>query len=174
MKLNTFKGYALDPVHPRKEQIDIQDIAHALRFIPRANGHFPIFYSVAQHCIACCEEAIARGYDRNIILGCLLHDATEAYIGDVIRPVKMHLPKYTSIEQHLADVIYEHFNLVLSIEDHQIIKEIDDSMLYLEFKHFTGLTLEINASKILHKVDLKHHSFDSVMEQYLKLFHQYV
>ena len=81
-----------DPVHPDPALIDIRDIAHALSMLCRANGHFPTFYSVGQHCINCAAEAAARGYSRRVQLACLLHDASEAYLADVTRPVKKELP----------------------------------------------------------------------------------
>ena len=49
-----------DPVHPDPALIDIRDISHALSMLCRANGHFPTFYSVGQHCINCAAEAAAR------------------------------------------------------------------------------------------------------------------
>ena len=68
-----------DPLHPNTDLIDIEDIAHALSMLCRANGHFKSFYSVGQHCINCAKEAKARGYSSFVQLACLLHDASEAY-----------------------------------------------------------------------------------------------
>ena len=59
------------------KDILIEDIAHALSLMCRANGHFKEFYSVGQHCIYCCEEAIKRGYSNTVALACLLHDASD-------------------------------------------------------------------------------------------------
>ena len=87
-----------DPVHPNAALIDINDIAHALSMLCRANGHFHTFHSVGQHSINCAREAMARGYSRRVQLACLLHDASEAYLSDVTRPVKAELPKYLEIE----------------------------------------------------------------------------
>ena len=95
-----------DPVHPDPEKIRIRDIAHALSMLCRANGHFPTFYSVGQHCINCAEEAAARGYSARVQLGCLLHDGSEAYLSDVTRPVKKALPKYLEIEEPLQNAIW--------------------------------------------------------------------
>ena len=89
----TFTGKMFDPIHPDPALIDIRDIAHALSCLARANGHFPTFYSVGQHCLNCAREAIARGYSRRVQLACLLHDASEAYLSDVTRPVKAELPR---------------------------------------------------------------------------------
>ena len=58
--ITTWSGIHFTPLEPKKEEIRAEDIAHALSLMTRANGHFPEFYSVAQHCIHCCEEAGAR------------------------------------------------------------------------------------------------------------------
>lgn len=59
--ITTYTKIHFTPADPKIEEIYIQDIAHALSMMTRANGHFPEFYSVAQHCIACAGEAEARG-----------------------------------------------------------------------------------------------------------------
>ena len=59
--ITTVTGKHFYPLNPDQQNIDIEDIAHALSLICRANGHFRHFYSVAQHSLACAEEAAARG-----------------------------------------------------------------------------------------------------------------
>ena len=73
--ITTVSGIHFYPLDPNPKDIDIEDIAHALSLICRANGHFKYFYSVAQHCIACAVEAAERGHSLEVIFGCLL----EAY-----------------------------------------------------------------------------------------------
>jgi 5'-deoxynucleotidase YfbR-like HD superfamily hydrolase len=73
----------MDPRCASLDQIDERDIAHALSLVCRANGHFPHFFSVAQHSINCMKEAAARGYSTRVQLGCLLHDGSEAYLSDI-------------------------------------------------------------------------------------------
>ena len=98
-----------DPVHPNAALIDINDIAHALSMLCRANGHFHTFHSVGQHSINCAREAAARGYSRRVQLACLLHDAGECYMSDVPRPFKQVLPSYIEAEDRLLDLVYEKF-----------------------------------------------------------------
>jgi|GEM_PF-141202 len=130
----TATGVHFDPVHPDPDKISIKDIAHSLAYLCRGGGHSRIFYSVAQHCIACAREAAQRGLSERIQLGCLLHDAAEAYIQDVTRPLKEVLPEYCAIENGLQQCIYNHFlTLPLSDEELQTVKDIDDDMLDLEF-----------------------------------------
>ena len=105
-EIMTYTKKMFDPLQPNAELIDIEDIAHALSMLCRANGHFKSFYSVAQHSINCMKEAKARGYSDRIQLACLLHDASEAYLSDVTRPVKAELPRYKEIEAPLQELIW--------------------------------------------------------------------
>ena len=104
--IKTYSGIMFDPLEPNSDLIQIEDIAHALSMLCRANGHFKSFYSVGQHCINCAEEAAVRGYSARVQLGCLLHDGSEAYLSDVTRPVKKALPKYLEIEEPLQNSIW--------------------------------------------------------------------
>lgn len=132
--ITTVTGIHFYPLNPNPKDIDIEDIAHALSLICRANGHFRHFYSVAQHCIACAEEAIERGYSPEVILGCLLHDASEAYLCDVTRPVKKHIPQYLQAEEKLQEVIWKRFiGRELTDTEKKLIFEIDDDILSMEF-----------------------------------------
>ena len=128
--ITTVTGKHFYPLNPNPQDIDIEDIAHALSLICRANGHFKHFYSVAQHSIACAEEAIERGCSVEVILGCLLHDASEAYLCDVTRPVKKHIPQYLRAEEKLQAVIWKRFigRDLTDTEQNQIF-EIDDHIL---------------------------------------------
>ena len=127
--ITTVTGIHFYPLNPNPKDIDIEDIAHALSLICRANGHFRHFYSVAQHCIACAEEAIERGYSPEVILGCLLHDASEAYLCDVTRPVKKHIPQYLQAEEKLQEVIWKRFiGRELTDAEKKLIFEIDDDI----------------------------------------------
>ena len=132
--ITTVTGKHFYPLNPNPQDIDIVDIAHALSLICRANGHFKYFYSVAQHCIACAEEAVERGCSVEVILGCLLHDASEAYLCDVTRPVKKHITQYLQAEEKLQEVIWKRFigRELTDVEKKQIF-EIDDHTLSQKF-----------------------------------------
>ena len=94
------------PLRPNVEDIKIEDIAHSLSLMTRANGHFKHFFSVAQHAIACYKEAKSRGCSDRVKLACLMHDASESYISDLTRPVKAQLSEYFAIA-----VSYTHLTL---------------------------------------------------------------
>ena len=78
--MTTFTGLQFNAFEPEADKIRIEDIAHALSMMVRANGHFPQFFSVGQHCIQCAREALARNYVPTVALACLLHDGSEAYL----------------------------------------------------------------------------------------------
>ncbi len=139
--IRTFTGIMFDPTEPDKELIDIRDIAHALSLMCRANGHFSHFYSVAQHSIGCMREAKARGYNKRTQLACLLHDASEAYLSDVTRPIKGLMPEYLVFEKRLQTAIYEKYLGALSEKETAEVSETDDCMLYYEFLTLTGMKL---------------------------------
>ena len=128
--IKTYTGVMFVPLNPESELIDIFDIAHALSMLCRANGHFRSFYSVGRHCINCAMEAKAKGYSERVQLACLLHDASEAYLSDVTRPVKHELPKYLEIEKPLQNAIWQKYlGSALTEEENSQVFHIDDAML---------------------------------------------
>lgn len=132
--ITTFTGLAFDPLTATAEAIRERDIAHALSMLCRANGHFAHFYSVGQHSINCMREAEARGYSTRVQLGCLLHDASEAYLSDITRPVKPLLPEYLQFEKRLQNVIFDKWiTPSLTPDERAQIFSVDDAMLYHEF-----------------------------------------
>ena len=91
--LSTYTGKKFYPYDPRPEQICIEDIAHGLSMLCRFAGQCRFFFSVAEHSIA-----VAHLLPANLKLFGLLHDASEAYLADLPRPVKAGLPEYRAIE----------------------------------------------------------------------------
>ena len=105
--MQTFTGIQFWPLDPQPEEINIEDIAHALSNLCRYNGHCDWYYSVAQHSV------IVSGLVPPVwALTGLLHDAAEAYIGDMIRPLKGSLPAFKKIERQLEVVVSEKFSLL--------------------------------------------------------------
>lgn len=70
------------------------------------------------------EEAKIRGYSRRVQLACLLHDASEAYLSDVTRPVKQEIPKYLEIEKPLQEAIWKKYlgDLLTEEEYEQVLR----------------------------------------------------
>lgn len=126
MNFYTFSGKEIDLLNPTVEDICIEDIAHALPNICRFNGHVKRFYSVAEHSILCANLIQNKKYR----LEALLHDASEAYLGDVTRPLKASLPEYSSIEKNFQRVIAKKFGFAYPMPKEVI--EIDDYLLSIE------------------------------------------
>jgi hypothetical protein len=103
--IRTFMGHYFSYVKMDPETICIEDIAHALSQIPRWVGHTKKFFSVAQHC-CWCHDAAGPEEER---LERLMHDGTEAYIGDCPSPLKSLLPTYKDLENKLSIVLAEKF-----------------------------------------------------------------
>jgi hypothetical protein len=110
---------------PLEEDIDIVDIAHALSMLVRFNGHCLKFYSVAEHSVHV-SKLVAPAQ----ALWGLLHDASEAYLGDVPTPLKKELVRFKELEQVMMEAIARRFQL--DAEDHAAIKKADIRMLRVE------------------------------------------
>jgi len=102
----THSGRQFDLVKPTAAMISPNDIAHALAHLCRFNGHTRTHYSVAQHSLLVSSLVPAQHQ-----LVALLHDATEAYIGDMTRPLKALLPQYREAEETIWQAICARFNL---------------------------------------------------------------
>ena len=169
--ITTYTGKNFDPLNVDESLLDIKDIAHALSLICRGNGHVQHFYSVAQHSLACAKEAKVRGYRKEIILGCLLHDASEAYLSDVTRPIKKELTYYLEVEDVLQNIIWKYFiGKVLTEEDKRLIFEIDDEMLSLELKELLNEEINNDYLKLKRKVDLSFISFEQIEKDFIDFY----
>lgn len=123
--MQTFTGRVFYPTDPRATEIDPIDIAHSLSLQCRYGGHVDRFYSVAEHCVLMSEWV-----DPENALYALLHDATEAYVSDVPRPLKGHLAEYKEIEDRVWDQIARYFDVDLTIPEQ--VWEADNRILLTE------------------------------------------
>ncbi len=120
--LQTYLGGKFYPLDPRPDEIFIEDIAHSLAMQCRYAGHSLRFYSVAEHCYHVSYAVLQE----NALWG-LLHDASEAYIQDIIRPVKPYLANYKGIEEKVMRAIATKFDLEWPMPDE--VKAADYSIL---------------------------------------------
>ncbi|MFN3827814.1 MAG: phosphohydrolase [Micavibrio sp.] len=130
-------GRIMNVLDPSPDLISITDIAEGLAKQCRYNGQIPVFYSVAQHC-----TVVADLLPRRLAIYGLLHDAHEAYLGDLITPVKMAVSArvgwnvWKKIEEPLDKAIFEAFGLSwpLSETDQDILAHADRVALATEVR----------------------------------------
>jgi hypothetical protein len=127
--IQLISGIRFNIEDPEEDTIRIQDIAHALGNICRFGGHAKKFYSVAQHCVY--ASYMTPGPHQ---MAALLHDATEAYLGDVVRPLKRLLPDYERLEKNLAARIAHNFGLPIDAFEHEHVKHVDNMLQAYEAK----------------------------------------
>ena len=146
--ITTFTGKTLDFENPDPESICIEDIAHALSMVCRFSGQCREFYSVAQHSVLVSlglhlivqkenNEMWWLWKQQEIKLRqiALLHDAAEAYMGDMNRPLKRIMPQYSRIEDRVFRAIASKFKLLFS-EVPGIVKDMDQLIFANEWASF--------------------------------------
>lgn len=171
--ITTYTGLHFTPIEPKKEDICIKDIAHALSLMCRGNGHTKSFFSVGQHSINCSKEAKTRGYSKKVQLLCLLHDASEAYMSDITRPFKQHLKNYLKLEKQLQDLIYEKYILEpLTEKEVNQVKAIDDDMLYYELKELIGESTLSLPPAMCSNICLRTREFSEVENEFLDIYNE--
>lgn len=104
--IKTYTGKWVDPFMLRPEDVDLIDIAHALSLVCRYTGHCREFYSVAQHSVI-----VSCLVDEKNALAALLHDASEAYIADIAKPVKPRIEGYQALEDSIMGVVFQSFGI---------------------------------------------------------------
>jgi hypothetical protein len=124
--IRTVSGKYVNVFEPDPDTLCIEDIAHALAHQPRFGGHLPDFFSVAQHSIMCAETAFTHNK-----FNALMHDASEAYLLDIPRPIKLELSNYKEIENGLMLALAKKFGFEWPMNDS--IKGLDDFHLRYEF-----------------------------------------
>lgn len=135
MKMRTYTGKRVDPLDLQPEDIDIRDIAHSLSQQCRFGGHTRHHYSVAQHSVLVSRYCLPED-----ALWGLLHDASEAYVVDLPRPVKHadELAAYREIERRAMGVICDRFGLPR--ETPWSVKQTDDILCATEQRDLMGYT----------------------------------
>ncbi len=120
--MQTFSGKKFTPLTPKLEDIHFIDIAAPLARVCRYSGHCLRFYSVAEHCVLASRIAPDQ-----LRLTMLMHDASEAYLTDMPRPIKGHIKGYYEAEEKLAAMIAERFGTIHPLPEE--VKRIDAAML---------------------------------------------
>jgi hypothetical protein len=152
--IQTYTGGKFFPLDPDPAGIKIEDIAHALSNQCRFTGHVREFYSIAQHCVL-----VSRHCDPTDALWGLLHDASEAYICDLSRPVKYHpqLSAYKDVERELQAAVAKRFGL--SLPEPTSVKLADKRLLFTErrdlmtFMADAGWGMGLEAEPLAEKIE---------------------
>lgn len=130
-KMRTFTDRLFDPLDMTVDDVDIADIAHALALSCRYGGHSHGHLSVARHSLwVCADVELHEPWDWQLLMTALLHDASEAYIGDMIRPLK-HRPEmamFREVEARIEATIAERYSLIYPYP--QIIHDADLQSCY--------------------------------------------
>lgn len=124
-------GLYLNLAEPKPDQFTFRDIAGGLSKICRFGGQTEKFYSVAEHSWHCAQVAKDDGLSLGTQVAALMHDAAEAFLGDVVKPLKIMLPDYKRLESLMETVIAEKF-LIDFDRERQSIAEIDHAILIAE------------------------------------------
>lgn len=125
--ITTFTGKTVNVFEPDMNVIDIKDIAHALSNLCRFGGHTRQFYSVAEHSVRVARELNSR----SLQLTALLHDAAEAYLVDMPRPVKKYIAGYEMMENRVMEAIARRFKIQFPLPK-QVI-DADNMLLEREY-----------------------------------------
>lgn len=135
--MGTYTGKRFWPLDPQPEDVCIKDIAHALSQICRFNGHTDAFYTLSHHSLNVAHYLKRTGCDELTQLYGLMHDAAEAYVCDIPKPLKKFLIGYKEIEDSVQQAILIHFGLKAPTENlNSSIKLADTYILSLEAKKF--------------------------------------
>lgn len=130
-KICTYLMGTMDFDSPEILEIEVP-IAHALSMLCRFGGHCIEFYSVAQHSILVAELLRDKGYGPRVQLLGLLHDAHEAYTGDVVTPLKRKLSGYEEIANKIQKQILQRYNLEADLSTSLAVKIADEEALDIE------------------------------------------
>ncbi len=138
--IQTYTNARFDLADPKPEDIFTEDIARALSHLCRFVGHTGSFYSVAEHCVL-----MSRAVEPRLAFEALLHDAAEAYVGDVTSPMKIamrnltvesykHVSPFDVIEQRVREAISHRYGIAAVLPPG--VKAADLAILETERRHF--------------------------------------
>jgi 5'-nucleotidase len=136
--LQTVSGRRVNPFDPDPAQFDEGDIARALGNLCRFGGHSRVFYSVAQHCVIVSRVVEERGGDVEDAFAALMHDAGEAYLGDMPHPLKHRSAlgaAFRDAEARLEEAIRGRFGIKPNVPE---IKAVDRALLATERRVFSA------------------------------------
>jgi len=148
--IQTYTGKKFHFLQCRADEIDIDDIAHALSNICRFNGHCSKFYSVAEHSIY-----VSQLVSPHLALSGLLHDAGEAYIGDIVQPQKDYIQNVREIEDRIMTMVAVKFGLKYQFYKLNDIKRVDRRLCYTEGSQLMPNVTEWNIQETPYEMSIQ-------------------
>jgi len=126
----TFSGREIDLANPKVSDVCIDDIAHSLAFQCRYGGHCREFLSIAEHSVV-----VSLHVPQHLALHGLLHDAAEAYVQDLTRPLRaivgsIHIP----LEDKWLAVLESFFGMTGLVDMPAAVKAVDQSAIATEMR----------------------------------------
>lgn len=153
-KMDTYRstnsGLVFDFVNPTEDMIDIEDVAHALSQLCRFTGHCDRFYSVAEHSLVGALFFMEQGEDE-LAFEFLMHDAHEAYVGDLSTNLKKLCPDFKVVEERVDKIIRRKYNMAETMPSE--VKQMDIRMLATEKANLLDNHSESNWA-VLHNVEI--------------------
>lgn len=129
--IGTFTGQRMHPLDPHPDEIRIEDIAHGLANTCRYGGQCQFYYSVGTHSIYVSKELSEYGPEMQLYG--LFHDAAEAYITDLPRPVKAEIEGYDGIESGILSAVWDTLSLSHPTEQQwKTVMAVDDQLFHYE------------------------------------------
>lgn len=150
-RIRTTTGRFFDPSEMVPDDVDLIDIAHGLTAICRFNGHLGggrRFYSVAEHSAHVADQIWRKaGPTVDLVRLALLHDAPEAYIGDMVSPLKSRaeMAYFRELEQHVWACIARQFGLPEALPP--VVMETDRFVTEQELLYWGGDRATVDFSK---------------------------
>lgn len=151
-------GNLIDLMNPDASLIEIEDIAHALSMLPRWTGATRFPYTVAQHSIWCFQNVpgLELGFQA------LMHDATEAFMNDLAKPVKNKCPNYQLMEGRLWHEIARKYGLPEILDPR--VKHVDAQALISERVVLKGKELVVSST-------IKYQHWTKTKKEFLSIFY---
>ncbi len=162
--ISTHSGTQINLLDPQPEQIHIEDIAHGLSQTCRFAGQCPVFYSVAQHSVL-----VADLLPEEWALHGLLHDASEAFMGDLHTGLKRLLPDYKRLENRVLAAVFRHFGLDDTDLKPAAVELADRQALFVEMKAL-GMRLPMEAPSPLPETRLEPWTAQQARQRFLERF----
>ncbi len=142
IRMSTYTGKTIDLQALKTKDIAIEDIAHGLSNCCRYVGQCSEFYSVAEHSYRMAQYLEAQGRKKPLCLLALLHDASEAYLGDLHTDLKAILPEYKALEKQVMSLILRRYNCwsAPTSDYMKIVKDLDIKIRTAEVEYLlTGV-----------------------------------